>query len=224
MTHQCTEASFLKDVANHKMTVISDNGVNRHIRFGSEDSRSFWFDLITWNGTLCIDGDCGTYVFRRLEDMFLFFRADLEHQQKSGQSLYINKGYWGEKLQSIAKQGGYEEFSEDLFTQHVTNYFNAWVEESRPEEDAPELEKVEFEEIKKALWDEIEDKVLFYADSEVRAQEAVHDFSSEAVDGFYFRDFSEYSCNEYTYHYVWNCYAIAWGILKYDQHKLIDKE
>ena len=33
MSDQCTEERFLRDVANHEMTIIRDEGVNRHIRF-----------------------------------------------------------------------------------------------------------------------------------------------------------------------------------------------
>ena len=73
--YACTEARFLGDVDWHVMTVLRDDGVHRHIRLKRPDSGSYWFDLITWPGTLCIDGDCGTYVFRRLEDMFQFFRT-----------------------------------------------------------------------------------------------------------------------------------------------------
>lgn len=76
MNYECTEERFLKDVAKHEMTVIRDDGINRHLRFKNPNDSSYWFDLITWPGTLCIDGDCGTYVFKRTPDMFQFFRTD----------------------------------------------------------------------------------------------------------------------------------------------------
>lgn len=38
----CTEQSFLKDVANHQMTVIRDDGVNRHTRFKRPDKSAIW--------------------------------------------------------------------------------------------------------------------------------------------------------------------------------------
>lgn len=30
---ECTEERFLKDVAQHEMTVLRDDGVSRHLRF-----------------------------------------------------------------------------------------------------------------------------------------------------------------------------------------------
>lgn len=80
MSDQCTEKRFLGDVAKHQMTILRDDGVNRHVRFKQPNSSNMFFDLITWPGCLCYTGDMGTYVFRRLEDMFEFFRTDREHQ------------------------------------------------------------------------------------------------------------------------------------------------
>lgn len=118
---QCTQDRFLKDAGSHVMTVIRDDGVHRHLRFrkappaGSE----YWFDLITWPGSLCIDGDMGTYVFRRLPDMFEFFCTDREYNEKRGRKLGINAGYWGEKLQATANHGGHIEFSKSDFCRRV---------------------------------------------------------------------------------------------------------
>lgn len=70
------EQRFLNDVANHEMIIIRDDGVNRHVRFKRPNSSCMYFDLITWPGHLCYTGDMGSYVFRRLEDMFEFFRTD----------------------------------------------------------------------------------------------------------------------------------------------------
>jgi len=38
-------------------------------------------------------------------------------------------------------------------------------------------------------------------------------------DGFRFEDFWEIDCHDYTYSFVWCCYAIAWGIQVYDAAK-----
>ncbi len=71
---QCDEARFLKDVANHEMQIIRDDGVQRHLRFKKPGTMCYHFDLITWGGHLCYTGDMGTYVFTRVHDMFDFFR------------------------------------------------------------------------------------------------------------------------------------------------------
>lgn len=48
-----TAHQFLHDVRNHQMTILRDEGVNRHIRFMKPGSSDMQFDLITWSGYLC---------------------------------------------------------------------------------------------------------------------------------------------------------------------------
>lgn len=211
MSSECTDDTFLKDVANLRMTVIRDDGVHRHIRFKRENEGAYWFDLITWPGTLCIDGDCGTYVFRRLEDMFEFFRVDREQGSKDGRTLFINPGYWGEKLQSVARQGGYEEFSEVRFVGVIKDYFQGWCDDEDPDENT-----------KEALWQSIEDDVLCYDNEHEKAQ-AVYQFHHKPT-GFEFRDFFEARLTDYTFHFIWCCYAIAWGVQRYDNEKASAKD
>lgn len=110
--YACTHERFAHDTATHAMTVVRANGVERHIRFKKPGTNSYWFDLITWPGTLCIDGDCGTYVFRRITDMFEFFRNDCA---------YINPSYWAEKCVSAGKRG-VTEFDWDTFVKNVSSY------------------------------------------------------------------------------------------------------
>lgn len=209
MNYQCTESQFLKDIARHQMTVLRDDGVNRHVRFKRPESGSYWFDLITWQGTLCIDGDMGTYVFKRIEDMFEFFRTDREYENRKGCQLAINPGYWGEKLHSISKFGeGVKEFSEQRFRDAVKEEFDAWVESDDPSDDA-----------KAALWEELEDRVLSCAsDGHIRAVDAAIAFEPDDGEAmFQMRDFWDHHLEDYTFHFIWCCYAIAWGVKTYDQ-------
>jgi hypothetical protein len=205
MTHECTEELFLKDVDHHVMSVLRDDGLHRHIRFKRADSGSYWFDLITWPGTLCIDGDCGTYVFRRLEDMFRFFRTDRDWL-RDGATLAINPGYWGEKLQAKSMHGGYEEFSADLVRESIKSRFDDWVESEGPDEA-----------VKADLWEAIENDVLYYSDEDPHEfMRAIHGFNH---NGFEFTDFWETKTHDYTFHFIWCCYAIAWGVKTYDEAK-----
>ncbi len=82
MSDRNIEAEFLKDVSAHVMRVIRDDGAHRHLRFAAPTSSIYWFDVITYPGELVITGDCGTYVFRRLPDMFEFFRTDREYMER----------------------------------------------------------------------------------------------------------------------------------------------
>lgn len=200
--NQCTEERFLEDVKNHKLEIVKNDGVNRHLRFRRPGSITYWFDLITWNGHLCITGDCGTYVFSRIEDMFEFFRTDEAYKKTHPErKLFINTGYWGEKLLSISQSGGYEEFSQETFEENIKKDFEEWEFDS--------------EEQKAEVWGEVASEVLDNShDGDIRAFDAALSFKSE--HGHNFADFWEYSCKEFTFHYLWCLYAIAWGIQEYD--------
>ena len=200
---------FLKDIANHEMQVLRDDGIDRRIRFKQPGTSAAWFDLITWNGTLCIDGDYGTYVFRRLEDMFEFFRPSTKSAANDG--LKINPGYWGEKLVSTAKHEGYMEFSETLFREAVKHEFDSYLE-SNPLSD----------EQKDELWEEIEQDVLSN-ETEHYAVTSAMNFETD-ICSFNMNDFHEHRVKDFSYHYIWCLNAIVWGIDQYDRQKLEHKE
>jgi hypothetical protein len=219
--YACSEEKFLKDVANHELIVLRDEGVNRHIRLKKSGFNSYWFDLITWNGNLCIDGDMGTYVFSRIEDMFEFFRTDRKYADMKGKKVIINPGYWAEKLKSISTYGkGPKEFDKEKFCECVKSDYDNWFESNRPDDDAEESEKNDFKELAEALWEEIVSDVTSMSDDgELRAVDAAVSFSSDSVPDFEFRDFWEHTLDSYTFHFIWCLYAIAWGIQKYDDAK-----
>lgn len=216
-TQTCGEDRFLKDAASHQMLVIRDDGVHRHLRFARPDTSAYWFDLITWDGTLCIDGDMGTFVFRRLHDMFEFFRTDREDLTRKGNQLAINPGYWSEKLRAPNSRHA-EEYSAEKFRQHVKEAYDNWAEMERPDGDAAQTDRDEFASKSAQLWEEIESDVLCNADDgDVRAYDSAREFAS-SIDGVSFdmSDCWEWECREYTFYFLWCCYAIAWGIKTYD--------
>lgn len=232
MTYQCTEDRFLRDVQGHEMTVIHDDGASRHIKFKKPGTSSYCFDLITWPGSMCISGDCGTYVFSRTNDMFQFFRMDeRDFNHSKDRTLQINAGYWAEKVTAESRFGkGVESYSEEKFNACIKDYFDEHFRDELETEAAARAEAVdgdplhanevrEFEEAatkRAALWDEIESDVLNCSGDESDARQAANDFDSE---GFQFSDFWEHRLNDYTFHYIWCIYAIAWGIQQYDLAK-----
>jgi len=136
MSDTCTEDRLLKDVRNHSMQILRDDGVFRHIDFSDNGSSTYRFNLITWPGFLCITGDCGTYVFQRAKDMFDFFRpSKFELLNNKNKHLFINPGYWGEKLESIDAASGYKEFNENDFRERVKYHFDAFWEDFDNKED-----------------------------------------------------------------------------------------
>lgn len=187
---ECTENRFISDVSLHQMTVLRNEGLFRHLRFRTNNSVIMGFDLITWPGSLCIDGDMGTYVFRRLPDMFQFFRTDRQ-QPRQGQALFINLGYWAEKVMAADKNGKIEEFDPARAKQRL-------VEELR------ELRGIKSKEERRDIYDAV---VSSLDDGEYETRRALADE---------FPDSWEWRLTDFTYQFVWCCYAIAWGIQQYD--------
>lgn len=222
MSHlQCNESIFLNDVANHEMTIIRDDGLYRHVRFGQSGSSEMQFDLLTWPGYLCYTGDMGTYVFHRLRDMFEFFRTDRKHMRPcDGQTLAINLSYWSEKLEAVNRSGSsgsYEEFSEDKFHRAVLSYLVQWIRSNYDRTTKNE---------RRDLWEAVIDQVI-EAESDsggYRKQHAAYDFHHAVnydVGDFYFQDFWENDVTDYSFQFTWCCFALAWGIQQYDQAKII---
>lgn len=219
MSYQCTEEDFLKDVADHQMITLHDDGIYRHIRFKKPGTGCMHFDFVTWPGYLAYSGDMGCYVFCRLTDMFKFFRTDREYKKRDGEKLAINLSYWSEKLQAgdgSRQSGSAFEFSEEKFTRAVIGDLVQWIRSN-----ATSTTKEE----RRELWDAVMSGVID-ADGDsggYRKQAAAHDFShyvNPKVGGsFYFQDFFEHDLTKYTNRFIWCCYALAWGIKQYDKEK-----
>ncbi len=208
---EMTEEIFRGDIAKHQMIVVRDEGVHRHISFKEPGTGIARFDLITWPNHLCYTGDMGTYVFQRTEDMFQFFRTD----RRPEQSLKINLSYWSEKLIAVDSSGRHGgsavEFDPDKFRRVINDYRISWMRRAR--------EAGINKEVRRELW-ESADNIIFLEYGEDRQTIAAYDFQ-ETIDGinFYFPDLFEHNWTRYTSHFIWCCYAIAWGIAQYDAAK-----
>lgn len=176
------------DTAGHKMEVLLDNGLYRHLKFTNNGSSVYRFDIHTWPGFLCVCGDMGTYVFQRLEDMFKFFRSN-------DAPLRINPHYWAEKCQAHGNED-VERYDPDAFAARIKE----WMEDG------------EFSEEVKT---KVREEVLSCAEEgEYSAMKAAIDFE---VDGRQvFQDFWECNLKTWTFNFLWICYAIVWGIQQYD--------
>jgi hypothetical protein len=215
-----SEQDFLKDVATHEMHVLKDDGVYRHLRFKRPGTGCYHFDIVTYPGYLVYSGDMGCYVFSRLPDMFEFFRTPKHDWNYNKNGLSINKGYWAEKLQAMGTNGSAaEEFDEDLFKQEVMAYVKEWILDHRYDTTKDE---------RRDLWESVISEVVEVdGDSQgMRQQVAVYDFHHKVNHrlNFYFQDFWERSYMRYTLRFVWCCYALAWGIQKYDARKAFDRK
>jgi hypothetical protein len=226
--YACSKEQFLRDVGEHVLTVLRDDGVDRHLRFRKPGTGCYGFDLLTWPGHLLITGDCGSFLFLRLHDMFQFFRTDREPKD----DLHLNPQYWSEKLIATdcngRRGGAATKFSKEKFEANIKRWFDDSFEEEIKsdasldegdwdyEEDAEQRAKhvAERKARRDAIWEEIVSDVLHHSDNEHQAAQAAYDFEH---DGFNFQDFYEVDNSDYTFHFIWCAYAIAWGIKRYDE-------
>lgn len=199
-----TESRFLNDVADLQMAVLRDDGLFRHVQFKNPKSFQYRFDLITWPGRLCIDGDMGTYVFSRIADMFEFFRT----KPDDAKGIFINLGYWAEKVLAQDKNGGIMKYSADVAEARVIDHLS----------DLEQCGRTISDELRSAIQDEV---IAEFLNGEHEAHRALSEFEWEGKQ--FFHDTWEWNLREYDYSYTWCCYAISWGIRQYDELKLAVK-
>ncbi|WP_199031323.1 hypothetical protein [Ralstonia sp. ASV6] len=221
----CNQQRFERDVAGHQMNIVRDDGVNRHLIFKKPGTSDYWFEILTWPGALAIRGDCGANMFTRVVDMFDFFRTKPE-RLKPG-VLHINPQYWKEKIIAVdsncGERGSAKKFSIDEFKRQVVSWFrrytaSRWYEENRVH--------------RWAIWAAIRNLLDHETDpfDASRNYQLLSNFSvwieDEAKDAFqnFFDDFWEVDCTEYDFNFLWNCYAIAWAIQRYDATKVAAKQ
>lgn len=197
MAYDPTREEFVRQIPEHRLTVLLDSGVYRHLRLQKPGSSNRYFNINTWPGYLAISGDMGCYVFARLPDMFEFFR---DHKGR------INPSYWAEKLQADQKGSGHMEFSDRLYRQAAVWDFRAYY----PARTDGRLE----------AWKDFREEMLdcFSPSSVTEAVEAVHSYVDPAGRSK-FAEFYEHRLEDYTYHFIWCCHAIQWAIDRYDEHK-----
>jgi hypothetical protein len=187
--------SYRQDTEHHIMLPpIIDQGSHRHILFRQPSTGAYWFDIITWPGSLCIDGDMGTYVFRRTTDMFRFFRGE-----------GINPYYWAQKLTAPQGRQDVRHYSATSFEEAVADWRDAYRDDMLAEE---------FD----LFSSKIADKVLRYSGDEHEALTAWHDFKCPHT-GIAGHDCYEYDTDEWDYQFLWCCNAIVDGIKRYDEAK-----
>lgn len=202
MTHDDIVRRFTAETAQHEMTVLHDDGLYRHIQFRHTtpegQSSIYGFDLITIPGTLIFQGDGDGYMFRRIEDMFQFFRGPVGD---------INPGYWAEKVTD-----GYERlqcYHEEIFKARVLNTF---------------IEDVQTIGVPKGTGRALRERVLGGVDDceddptqyEANARQALADFEHS---GYRFDYTDNWDFQDWHWWYLWTCHAIVWGIAYYDTGK-----
>lgn len=206
-----TESTFLRNVAQHQMTIVHEAGELRHIRFARPGTSNMSFNLTTVPGYLMFTGDMGAWTFTRLRDMFEFFRTALRGDDR----LYINLGYWSEKLTACDCNGrgpsdGATEFDRKKFAAIVREQGKDLLREAKADGHDKEVRADMLEELRELLSD-------IDTDDEREAYELANDWKYRAGSSVYtFSDLWDHDFKSYRRSFVWACYAIAWGIQQYD--------
>lgn len=197
-----TAETFLKDVANHKLHILRDDGVYRHLEL-TQGYFEMRFEITTWPNHLCISGDMGCYVFSRSEDMFQFFRRT---------ELSINADYWSEKVQSACTSNGLKKFDITQVHERLDYYLKCFKEDL-------DADGEEYADSIAAATEAVAD---FKANSEYSEFDAVIHLDNWDVDnagGMSLDDFWDGGFETFTYSFIWCCYAIVWAIQQYDAVK-----
>lgn len=192
-------ARFVKDTADHALTVLRDDGLYRHLRCRQPGTGVYGFDIITWPGYLAYVGDMGDYLFRRTDDMLGFFGSD-----------GINPSYWSEKCVAVDHCDGIREFSVDVYCDLVREWRDEIVVDMVDDCDSADAEVAAF---KAAVDDELLDDWVTADLTEEKAHSLLDEFKHEDIA---ISDSWEWNLRRFTWRYIWACYAITWAVGKYE--------
>jgi len=193
---------FCEDTKSHVMKICHNEGLYRHLHFADPESLRCYFDLFTTPNALGISGDMGTYIFSRLEDMFLFFDTP------NGR---LNPDYWSEKVTAQDVHCPVRVFSKAKFEEVVLQDFN----DRKYMFDPPQ---------QVLLLAEIESNIFNDPDAyhDIGAREALRnfEFSYESNNGgprlvFDYEDYWEWDFKDFSPHFMWCLEAIVFGIRRY---------
>lgn len=184
------EQRFRTDTAGHELRILHDDGLYRHLLVRNPRSSMYWYEILTWPGSLSIRGDMGSgYVFSRERDMFPFFRSERGR---------INAHYWSEKLSS--GRDSVREYSEHVVRQRIVEAF---------------LEDVRWNGAPRGLGEALRAGILnrdLYFEDEARGLLENFEFK-----GYSFDDLWEWDLRDFDPAFLWCCHAIVAGIAQYDR-------
>jgi hypothetical protein len=242
---QQVAAIFANDVGRHRLIVRHDQGLYRHLVFEQpEHSWSARFELITAPGSLTISGDHGSHTFRRMTDMFQFFRSNPDRPHR------INVSYWAEKLPDYGRS--VQVYSWDVLHDQLNEHLGAAIaardaiqqefdeENERQREewreglrydgviDENDPDWAPFQPERAEDWPELIKACKLVAD----AKELIDDYGADGwlahEDGArqLLKELEqiglvsgtwEWDLTDWDFHFVWCLNAISWGIQQYDR-------
>lgn len=184
-------ARFARETRGHKMTVLHEDGLYRHLKFADPDGGFYRFDLLTWPHNAFLRGDGFSFGFSiyPTKDIFDMFRGS-----SSGG---ITPGYWQEKVTA----GKVKDWSEDLF--------RAWVldEAAKGESRYPGL----VEAVGKQILHSDEHSTEYQGTAEYAVASFSHGDYRLRLPNHWDESFEDYS-----WEYLFACHAVLFGIRQYD--------
>ncbi|MEU6263717.1 hypothetical protein [Saccharopolyspora shandongensis] len=116
-------ADFQKQTESHRLVVLHDDGIYRHLRIQAPGTRMWSWDVSTWPGHLATSGDIASgFIFSRIEDMLDFFTVPTSKQDYyTDGSPCIDMHYWAEKLVGADNLHRARIYSHRVFLQNVKN-------------------------------------------------------------------------------------------------------
>lgn len=192
---------FVRDTESHALTILRDDELYRHLRFKAPTDSTYWFDITTWPGYLALTGDCGSYLFSRTRDMFEFFAPSGARGGFDDARWGINPQYWSEKLRAPAPPAA-QRFSEDVFKARV----GEWLKDA-----ASDLEPEQATALRQAVDEQLLNEIF---PTEQDAHRLLYEFDH---NGTRIYESWDWHLREYEWSYLWCCWAIVWGIGKYQE-------
>lgn len=225
-----TKEQFLKDVEQHQLHILHEDGVYRHLRFKKPGTGCMHFDFVTWPGYLAYSGDMGTFVFKRLHDMLEFFRPS--ERAAEDPFRWIDRSYWHEKLEGSYRGEGAKEFDHERYVQVIKEWRTGKI---RDEMRGYVGHRPYTKEQRRAFWDDVEESLLddFLDTGEHACMQRAYDFRHNVYVGhrydntfglktgpvFQLEDFWEHNFHKWTDRFEWCCFALRWGVMTYDKAK-----
>jgi len=200
-----SRARFKVETKNHKMKVLRNDGIYRHLRFMNPASSSYWFEIHTGPHFLLFRGDGDSYVFSNSDrDMFRSFRDSNP-----------DPGYWTQKLSSSEQA---EKWDHDVFQEDLAQYITDMVEQD-----------IVPKEHEQRLRDEVELDLMYEdlhsADLAIKALmefefyfEESHQYQQDKTPDFTFDECWEWiaRCTQYDWWYLWALHGICWAVKQFD--------
>ena len=115
----------------------------------------------------------------------------------------------GEKLQAIDSCDGFRQWGEEKFQLLIREDFDDWLKDSGLPEEQQAAATEQFE----------SDVISAIGDGKEAAYLAARDF--EFAGRSPFSDWWEVDTDDYSFRFLWCCYALAWGVQQYDEYQLI---